>query len=129
MTVVSSDVFWVNLDPIEGSEMVKTRPCVVISPNEMNDYLRTVTIAPLTTNLRLVHWRVQVFCDGQHGRTLMVAAYILCAIRKKRMTNYPSIIGNLLSDGEKHHLSGDESLTEKNKMTHIFLPFLTFFNI
>ena len=39
------DVFWVQLDPVEGREMAKTRPCVVISPDEMNDYLNTVAIA------------------------------------------------------------------------------------
>ena len=79
------DVFWVNLDPIEGSEMAKTRPCVVISPNEMNDYLRTVTIAPLTTNLRFVHWRVQVFCDGQYG---MVALDHIRSVSKSRLSGY-----------------------------------------
>ena len=51
------DVFWVQLDPVEGSEMAKTRPCVVISPDEMNDYLNTVAIAPLTSNMKFAHWR------------------------------------------------------------------------
>ena len=42
----------VNLDPTVGSEIKKTRPCVVISPNEMNQHLHTVVLAPMTTNLK-----------------------------------------------------------------------------
>lgn len=42
------DVVLVNLDPTIGSEMKKTRPCIIISPNEMNKYLQTVAIAPIT---------------------------------------------------------------------------------
>ena len=79
------DIYWVRLDPIEGSEMAKTRPCVVISPNEMNDYLNTVTIAPLTSNLRPVHWRVQVFCNGQNG---MVALDHIRSVSKSRLSGY-----------------------------------------
>ena len=79
------DVFWVQLDPIEGSEMAKTRPCVIISPNEMNDYLNTVTIAPLTSNLMPVHWRVRVFFDGQKG---MVALDHIRSVSKSRLGNY-----------------------------------------
>ena len=43
------DVFLVNLDPTVGSEIRKTRPCVVISPDEMNRHIRTIIVAPLTT--------------------------------------------------------------------------------
>ena len=43
------DVFLVNLDPTVGSEIQKTRPCVVISPDEMNRYISTVIVAPMTT--------------------------------------------------------------------------------
>jgi len=43
------EVHLVALDPTIGSEMQKTRPCVVVSPNELNKYLRTVTVVPLTT--------------------------------------------------------------------------------
>ena len=83
------DIFWVKLDPIEGSEMSKTRPCVVISPNEMNYYLKTVTIVPLTTNLKPVRWRVRVFCDKQYG---MVALDHIRSVSKSRLVNY---IGSL----------------------------------
>jgi len=43
------DVYLTNLDPAVGSEIQKTRPCLIISPDEMNRYIRTVTVAPMTT--------------------------------------------------------------------------------
>jgi len=50
----------VNLDPTLGSEIKKTRPCVVISPNEMNGHLRTVIIAPMSTKSKAYPSRVRV---------------------------------------------------------------------
>lgn len=57
----------VNLDPTIGSEIKKTRPCVVISPDEMNKNLRTVTIAPMTSSSRPYPTRVEVNQNGQSG--------------------------------------------------------------
>ena len=57
----------VNLDPKMGSEIKKTRPCVVISPDEMNKNLRTVTIAPMTSSSRPYPTRVEVNQNGQSG--------------------------------------------------------------
>jgi mRNA interferase MazF len=57
----------VNLDPTIGSEIQKTRPCVIISPNEMNDYLRTITIAPMTSSSKEYPTRVKVNHNGQLG--------------------------------------------------------------
>ncbi len=57
----------VNLDPTIGSEIQKTRPCVIISPDEMNQFLRTVTIAPMTTSSRNYPSRVKVKHNGQEG--------------------------------------------------------------
>ena len=57
----------VNLDPTMGSEIKKTRPCVVISPDEMNKNLRTVTIAPMASSSRLYPTRVEVNQNGQSG--------------------------------------------------------------
>lgn len=54
------DVYWVNLDPTTGAEMKKIRPAVVISPDEMNDTLKTVIIAPLTSTIRKYPFRVNV---------------------------------------------------------------------
>ena len=55
----------VNLDPTIGSEMKKTRPCVIISPNEMNKYLQTIVIAPMTRNSKPYPTRVEV----KHNKT------------------------------------------------------------
>lgn len=52
------DVHLVRLDPTLGSEIQKTRPCLVVSPNELNAHLRTVIVAPMTTAGRAYPWRV-----------------------------------------------------------------------
>ena len=49
MVVKRFDVYLINLDPTVGSEIRKTRPCLIISPDEMNQHIRTVLIAPMTT--------------------------------------------------------------------------------
>ena len=54
------DIVLVNLDPTVGSEMKKTRPCVIISPNEMNKYLQTIIIAPMTSNSKPYPTRVEI---------------------------------------------------------------------
>ncbi len=61
------DIVLVNLDPTLGSEIKKTRPCVIISPNEINDNLRTITIAPMTTKSRSYPTRVKVKHNKQTG--------------------------------------------------------------
>ena len=57
----------VNLDPTIGSEIKKTRPCVIISPNEMNKYLRTIIVAPMTTKSRKYPTRIEVKHDDRQG--------------------------------------------------------------
>ena len=67
MEVKQYQIVLVNLDPTVGSEIQKTRPCVVISPNEMNDNLRKVVIAPLTSTSRNYPTRVTVKHNNQIG--------------------------------------------------------------
>jgi mRNA interferase MazF len=55
---VRGEVHLVRLDPTLGSEIQKTRPCLVVSPDELNQYLRTVIVAPMTTAGRAYPWRV-----------------------------------------------------------------------
>jgi len=57
----------VNLDPTIGSEIKKTRPCVIISPDEMNKYLRTIIVAPMTTKSRKYPTRIEVKHDERQG--------------------------------------------------------------
>jgi mRNA interferase MazF len=65
------DVFLVALDPVVGSEIRKTRPCLVISPDEMNRYLRTVIVAPMTTKGRLYPTRVRCRFRGKEGMVVL----------------------------------------------------------
>jgi len=65
------DVFLVNLDPTIGSEIKKTRPCVVISPDEMNRYIATVIIAPMTTKGRTYPTRVACQFQGKDGQIVL----------------------------------------------------------
>ncbi|MBS9766796.1 MAG: type II toxin-antitoxin system PemK/MazF family toxin [Flavobacteriaceae bacterium] len=67
MELEQYSVILVNLDPTLGSEIKKTRPCVVVSPNEMNKYLNTIIIAPMTTNLRVYPTRVPVMHNNKNG--------------------------------------------------------------
>lgn len=65
--ILQYDIVLVNLDPTIGSEMKKTRPCVVLSPSEMNRYLRTVIIAPLTSTSKLYPSRVNITGQVTNG--------------------------------------------------------------
>jgi mRNA interferase MazF len=76
------DIVLVGLDPTVGAEMQKTRPCVVIAPDEMNSELRTVQIAPLTTNVRPYPWRVPITFQRKKG---MVALDQIRTIDKRRV--------------------------------------------
>ena len=67
MEIKQYQIILVNLDPTIGSEIKKTRPCVVISPNEMNKYLRTVVIAPMTTSSKKYPTRIKVKHDNKFG--------------------------------------------------------------
>ena len=65
------EVWLVNLDPTQGSEINKTRPCVVLSPDEMNRYLRTVTVAALTSAQRDYPSRVNCTFQGKAGQVAL----------------------------------------------------------
>jgi mRNA interferase MazF len=65
MDLKQYNIVLVNLDPTIGSEIKKTRPCVIISPDEMNKYLQTIVIAPMTSSSKSYPTRVQV----KHNKT------------------------------------------------------------
>lgn len=67
MVVKRFDVYLVNLDPTIGSEIQKTRPCLVISPDEMNRFIKTVIVAPMTTKGRAYPTRVACRFQGKQG--------------------------------------------------------------
>ena len=65
------EIWLVNLDPSVGSEIRKIRPCVVVSPAEMHDHLRTVLVAPMTTAGREAPFRIGVTHGGRKGLILL----------------------------------------------------------
>lgn len=67
MEIKQYNIVLVNLDPTIGSEIKKNRPCVVVSPNELNKYLNTVVIAPMTSQSKLYPTRVKVKHDDKNG--------------------------------------------------------------
>ena len=67
MEVNQYQIVLVNLDPTVGSEIQKTRPCVILSPNEMNDNLKTITIAPMTSTSRKYPTRVKIKHNNREG--------------------------------------------------------------
>ncbi len=67
MDLKQYQIVLVNLDPTIGSEIKKVRPCVIISPNEINKYLRTIIVAPMTTTSRKYPTRIEVKHDGKIG--------------------------------------------------------------
>ena len=76
------EVWLVSLDPTQGSEIQKTRPCLVVSPDESNRHLRTVIIAPMTTVARPYPTRVALTFQGKQGQ---VALDQLRAIDRQRL--------------------------------------------
>ena len=76
------EIWLVSLDPTHGSEIKKTRPCLVVSPDEMNQHLQTVIVAPMTTTIRPYPTRVSVRFQGKSGQ---VALDQLRAIDRQRL--------------------------------------------
>jgi mRNA interferase MazF len=89
VAVERADVYLVNLDPTVGSEIKKTRPCVVISPDEMNRHLRTAIVAPLTSRGRLYPTRVPCVFDGKEGLV------VLDQIRTVDVTRFVRKVGRI----------------------------------
>lgn len=76
------EVWLVSLDPTRGFEIQKTRPCLIVSPDEMNRYLQTVVVAPMTTATRPYPTRVPVRFRGKRGQ---VALDQLRAVDRQRL--------------------------------------------
>jgi len=78
------DIVWVDLDPTKGSEMRKTRPCVVLSPNAVNNTLNIVTIAPLTSKIKPFPMRVTITHNDQESDLCIEQ---ICTISKERIVS------------------------------------------
>ena len=91
----AGDIWLAQLDPALGSEIQKTRPCVVISPDEMNAHLRTVIVAPMTTGSRPARFRVALTFQGKHG--LIVLDQIRTLDRVRLVKRLGALRGQTLS--------------------------------
>ena len=69
--VKRGEIWLAALDPTVGSEIQKTRPCVIVSPPEMHDYLRTVIVAPMTTGSKPAPYRVSVTFQRKNGLIML----------------------------------------------------------
>ena len=93
------DVFWVNLDPTVGKEIKKVRPAVIVSPDELNDNLDTVIIAPLTSTIRKYPSRLSLTLDGKKGQVVLDQIRSVDKSRlKKKMTSLNLKISKRISE-------------------------------
>lgn len=83
------EVWLVALDPSKGSEIKKTRPCLVVSPDEMNESLQTALVAPMTTTLRNYPTRVNIVFRGKTGQ---VALDQMRAINRQRLVRRLGVV-------------------------------------
>ncbi len=91
MVIKQYEIVLVNLDPTIGSEIKKTRPCLVLSPNEMNKFLRTIVVAPMTTVSRSYPTRVAIL---QYKKKGFAAIDQIRTIDKARITKTLGKISN-----------------------------------
>lgn len=85
MELKQYEAYWINLDPTVGGEIRKTRPCIIISPNEINFYLKTILIAPVTSTLNDIPFRLRIKLKGKIN---MIALDQIRAIDKSRIYDY-----------------------------------------
>lgn len=83
MVVKRFEVYLVNLDPTIGSEIRKTRPCLIVSPDEMNRHIATVIVAPMTTKGRSYPTRIDCRFEGKAGQIVLDQ---LRTVDKRRLT-------------------------------------------
>lgn len=103
MDIKRFHLYTVNLDPTIGAEMQKTRPCLVVSPDEMNLYLRTVTILPLTSISRELPTRVLIEASSQSGLNNDSYAAV-DQIKTVDKTRLGTVIGEI-SEAEKQKIA------------------------
>ncbi len=87
------EVYWVALDPTMGSEIKKTRPALVVSPDDMNAALPTVIVAPLTSKGQPLGCRPEMLFDGKRARILLDQ---LRSVDKSRLAGKMGIIDSAL---------------------------------
>lgn len=71
MVVLRGEVFWVNLNPTQGAEVNKVRPCLIVSPNQANQHLKTVLVAPITSSVHEYPTRVPCIIQNKFGEIML----------------------------------------------------------
>jgi mRNA interferase MazF len=71
MVVLRGEVYWVNLNPTQGAEVNKVRPCLIVSPNQANRHLKTVLIAPITSSVHDYPTRVPCIIQNKPGEIML----------------------------------------------------------
>ena len=89
MELKQYQIVLVNLEPTQGSEIKKTRPCLIISPNEMNKYLQTIVVAPMTTASKPYPTTVEVKHNKRKG--WVVLDQIRCIDRSRIIKTYDQL--------------------------------------
>ena len=89
MVIKRFDVYLINLDPTIGHEIKKTRPCLVISPDEMNRNISTMIVAPMTTKGRNYPSRIPCSFQGKQGQIILDQ---ICTIDKERLVKKLGVI-------------------------------------
>jgi len=107
MVIQQYEIFLMNLDPTIGHEIKKSRPCIVLSPNEMNQFIGTIIIAPMTTKSKSYPSRVELSFQGKKGyivldqiRTVDKSRFIkkLGSPEKKTIIKIKKVIQEMLVD-------------------------------
>ena len=88
MVINQYDIFWVDLNPTIGHEIKKVRPCVILSPDEMNLNIDTIIIAPMTTKSRVYPTRVKFTFEKKHGFIVLDQIRTIDKIRLKEKAGH-----------------------------------------
>jgi len=107
MVVHRFDIYLVNLDPTVGSEIKKTRPCLIISPDEMNAYIATVIVAPMTTQGKDYPTRINCHFEDKDGQIILDQIRAIAKTRlvkkldvldKKTQKNVLSVLAEMFAE-------------------------------
>lgn len=107
MVINQYEVYLVDLDPTQGHEIQKTRPCLVLSPNEMNHNISTIIVAPMTTKSHPYPTRIEVHFDNKDGWIVLDQIITIDKIRlvrkmgeidKKTILKVKEVIREMLID-------------------------------
>ena len=91
MVIKRFEVYLINLDPTVGHEIKKTRPCLIISPDEMNRFISTVIVAPMTTKGRNYPTRISCTFQGKKGKIILDQ---IRTIDKKRLVKKLGVVSD-----------------------------------